>query len=107
VPAKKGKVVSLMVMARDAKAMHVYQSLVNNLIEILGREISEANPVQSSLVNCKGISEVVQEEFKYHSSWFSLSFLSRFMDIFLSVSVYRYGINLHHYSLVLEGIKIL
>ena len=94
VPAKKGQVASLMVMARDAKAMEVYQSLVNNLREILGREISEANPAQDNLVNYKGISEAVQDEAKYHSSWFSLSFLSRFLDILLSVSVYRYGINL-------------
>jgi hypothetical protein len=94
VPAKKGKVVSLMVMARDAKAMDVYQSLVESFREILGREISETNPVQDNLNTYKGVSEAFRDEAKYHASWFSLSFLSRFLDILLSVSVYRYGISL-------------
>ena len=93
VPAKKGKVISLMVMARDAKAMDVYQSLVESFREILGREISETNPVQDNLNNYKGISEAVRDEAKYHASKYSFSFLSRFLDILFSVSIYRYGIN--------------
>lgn len=98
VPSRKGKVISLLVMARDTqtsdtRAMEVYREVVNQFRAILGRELSKANPVLGNLVNYKTVAQALRDEVKYHKSWFSRSFLIRIADILLAVPMFRHGIN--------------
>ena len=94
VPSRKGKVASLMVMARDAQAMPVYDNLLNHFRTILGRDISETNPVQDNLARYQSLVHAVKQEIHYHRSWFSKSFLMRFLDIVVAVLVFRLGLKL-------------
>lgn len=93
VPSRKGVVVSLLVMARDAQAMSVYETLLERFRSILGRDIADTNPVQENLVKYKSVVEAIRDEASYHQSWFSKSFLVRLLDILLAVLIFKHGIN--------------
>ncbi len=93
IPSKKGQVVSLLVMARDIGALDVYQELISKFRLILGREISETNPVLNNLTKYKSMSQALAEESMYHRSWFSKSFLARVIDVVLAVLIFKYRIN--------------
>ncbi len=93
IPSRKGKVVSVLVMARDIGAMNVYQELISKFRLILRREISESNPVLDNLVQYKSVKQALAEELKYHRSCFSKSFLFRLIDIILAVLIFKHRVN--------------
>ena len=93
VPSRQGKVISLLVMARHTDAMDVYSDLLANFRRIMGREITEANPVEDNLNTYRGFFQAVREESRYHRKIWSFSFLARLMDICLAVLIFRYGLN--------------
>ncbi len=73
--------------------MDVYQELISKFRLIVGREISETNPVLNNLTKYKSISLALTEESMYHRSLFSKSFLTRLIDIILAVLIFKYRIN--------------
>lgn len=93
IPSRQGKVLSLLVMARETDSMEAYNELLLGFRQVMGREITQANPVENSLVWKKSVADAVREEARYHRSRFSFSFLLRLVDILLAVSIYKHGFN--------------
>jgi hypothetical protein len=92
VPAKKGCISSLLVIARDESAQ-TYQNVLGKIREVLNCSIEEANPINIQYGQYKTVIQALREEYKYHDTVLSWSFFKRFIDIFLAVLIFRHQIN--------------
>ncbi len=93
VPTRKGCIISLLVAARNTRALDVYQELMVRFRAIMGRDIAQTNPVQDNLKKYKSLGQALRDEHRYHASVFSPSFVARVIDIILAVLIFRHGIN--------------
>lgn len=92
IPSKKGKILSLLVSARSKAPKATYEQILRKLDSILNGNIETANPVHSSDMRYKSLSQVLGEERRYHRNLFSLSFLRRVFEIFAAILVFRFKI---------------
>jgi len=93
IPAKKGLIISLLVVARGENFSTVYQDVLKKIREILECSIEDANPISLHNKQYKSFWAALKEESKYHSKLFSIDFFKRFFDISLSVLIFRYRLN--------------
>lgn len=93
VPASKGTIVSLLVVARGPDGFNVYRLVLDKIRQILNCRIEEANPVTLKYGQYKKFWQALCEEYKYHRSMMSSAFFKRLIDIALSVLIFRYRLN--------------
>lgn len=90
VRSQKGKVISLLISARQYPEEALYRKTISHLNQILGGEISRANPIDMSQPAYKTLSQCFADEIRYHSSIWSFSFILRFLEIIYAVGVFKY-----------------
>lgn len=93
IPAKKGKIVSLLVVARGENVTNVYQKVLAKIRSILDCSIEDANPISLSNKQYKGFWSALKQERKYHHRLISMKFTQRIFDIAIAVLIFRYHLN--------------
>lgn len=93
IPASKECIVSMLVKARNADAQFVYKEMIEEFRSVMGQSLDDANPVVLEKVRYKSFFSAVAEELHYHRSVLTGSFLKRVFEIFLSIIIFRHGIN--------------
>lgn len=92
IPSKKGSVVSILVTATESDSDKTYQHVIEEFNEIFDGQLDTANPVDSSIMSYKSISQCYQEEKRYHPSILSVAFLLRYLEIIVAVLVFKFGL---------------
>lgn len=93
IPAKKGNIISLLVVARGDNVLTIYQNILVKIRNILNCSIEDANPISLRNKQYKGFWSALKEESKYHHKIFSVKFILRIFEIFLAVLIFRYRLN--------------
>jgi len=92
IPAKRGKVLSLLVVDRKKDRILIYEQILNRLEEIYEGQLEDANPINLSQMGYNSFLECYSNERRLHSSPWSFAFLRRLIEIMGSVLVYRFGV---------------
>jgi len=90
-PNRSGCVLSVLVVP-DASTPRLPE-LLEALQSVLGKDLEAANPAVLNQVRYKGLWRILCEEWRFHRSVFSTSFLKRCIEIVLAVVIFRHGIN--------------
>ena len=93
VPASKGRIVSMLVVARGEDASLVYQDILDRIRNIIHCRIRDANPISLQNGRYKGFWQAIRDEHRYHDNILSAAFLGRLVNIALSVLIFRYNFN--------------
>jgi hypothetical protein len=93
IPARKGLIISLLVVARGENISSVYQNVLNKIRNILNCSIEDANPISLDQQPYKRFWTALKDESKYHDKIFSLKFIKRLFDISLAVLIFRFHLN--------------
>lgn len=91
-PARRGSILSMLVLARVADPDSVYRNLLERLNSIFDGDLDGANPVNVADAKYRTAAECYRDEKRYHSSRWSLSFFSRSIEILLATAVFRLGV---------------
>lgn len=87
-------VISLIVTAQNpSQDLKSYGIVVTKITEILNGEIEDANPINSPNMTYNNLLSSISEESKFFASIFTLSFLKRLFEIFLSILIFKLKIN--------------
>ena len=89
VKAKKDKILSLLVISQDENKLEVYQRITNKLNETLKGNIEDANPISSNGLEYQSFFSNLKNEIRYHHGHFNMAFLFRFIEIFLSMLLFK------------------
>jgi len=92
IPAKRGKILSLLVATREKGIIPIYAQVLNRLEEIYDGQLEDANPINLPQMSYSSFFECYRNERRLHSSPWSFAFLRRLIEILGSVLVYRFGI---------------
>lgn len=92
IPAKRGKILSLLVATREKGSIPIYAQVLNRLEEIYDGQLEDANPINLPQMSYSSFFECYRNERRLHSSPWSFAFLKRLIEILGSVLVYRFGI---------------
>jgi Protein of unknown function (DUF3095) len=91
IPSRNGKILSLLVVARtDEKKL--YQSILKKLESLFPEGVETLNPAITEKSSYKSISQCFKDEFKYHPSIFSMTFIKRFLEIIPAVILFKFSI---------------
>ncbi len=93
IPANKGTIASMLVVARGSDANHVYRDILQRIRTIINCSIEEANPISLSYGQYKSFWQALKDEYRYHAGHLNGAFLGRIIDIILSVLIFRHHIN--------------
>lgn len=93
VPANKGTIASMLVVARGDNVSLIYQQVLNQIKDILNCSIEEANPVSLQYGQYRTFWQALRDEHRYHRQLFSMAFIKRLIDISLSVLIFRHRLN--------------
>ena len=93
IPAKKGNIISLLVVARGENVSTVYQNILVKVRNILNCSIEDANPISLNKKQYQSFWSALKQESKYHDRLMSVKFLHRIFGIARAVFIFRYGFN--------------
>lgn len=88
IPSQKGRVLSLLVIARPGKS-EVYREVLDRLDAIYDGDMETANPIALSQMQYRSLGECLRDERRYHESWFSPGYFLRAVGIFYSIAVFK------------------
>ena len=91
-PNKRGRIMALLVYAKTKPAAKIYDALLGRLNEIYDGKFDEANPVNTGLMRYKSITECVENEGRYHSRKYTVSYFKRIFEIIAAVLVFKYKV---------------
>lgn len=92
IPAKRGRVLSLLVVAKTKNDTTIYDQVLNRFEEIFEGQLEDANPVKRPQMSYNSLGECYKNERRLHASPWSFSFLRRVVEIIGSVLIFRFGI---------------
>lgn len=90
IPTQRGTILSLLVSAQDDGT---YREILHKLNEIFDGRLDDANPVNSRSMTYKSLSQCIREERRHFPSTWSLGFLSRILQIVVSVIIFKFKLN--------------
>jgi len=91
IPNQRGRIVSLLVQARREPAAPIYGAFLSELNRLFDGELEKANPVDLTGMTYKPLKAILADERRYHSSRFSLGYLKRVIEIFVTVAIFKHG----------------
>lgn len=91
IPSRKGKILSLLVLAQSKDDNQIYRQILNQFDFIFQNKFEEANPVGNPELTYKSLKECFKEESRYQESVFSFVFLKKVFEILISVAMFKYG----------------
>lgn len=93
IPSERGTILTVLVQGRSANPDQTYRTVIRDLDDILEGGLDNSNPVNRPGMAYRSVGESLRDEIRYHSSPWSVSFLLRFLEILLAVSIFRLGLN--------------
>ncbi len=90
IPNKRGVILSVLVEADSKNSQEIYQQVLAKINSIFQGKLEDANPVNIELSSYKGIGETSQTEKRMHKSTFSFGFIMRFLEIILSILIFKF-----------------
>lgn len=88
IPAQKGLIISLLVVARGENISSVYQQVLLQIRKTLNCSIEQANPISLNKQPYKSFFTAIKDECHFHKNILSMSFLKRLINISLSVIIF-------------------
>ena len=86
IPAKRGKIISLLLLSR--KSDSIYTDFLEKLNEIYQGDLASANPINLDKLEYYSVNECRRDEIRYQ---FKMGqFFGRFMEIILAVLIFKY-----------------
>ncbi len=93
VPADKGPIVSMLLVARGNNESLTYQKLITQIRSILNCSIEDANPVSLKYGRYKSFRQALQDERRYDDSLWRGAFIKRLIDITIAVLIFKHRLN--------------
>lgn len=94
IPNKRGEILSVLVLTLSDEPSRVYESILDEFDRILEGGLEQTNPVNTTKMTYKSLFECLHDEVRYQNSIVSMAFVSRVLEIFLAIAVFRLGLNL-------------
>ena len=98
VPASRGRVVSLMVLARTADLDATYRKVLQGLERIVQHGLNAANPIQLPAMSYRSWWDCVRDEARHFPRVWSQAFFNKLLGITVAVASLRYGIKPFFYD---------
>jgi hypothetical protein len=92
VPAKRGRSVSLLVVARTADPSATYRTVTAGLDSVLVQGLDGSNPIQRTSMSYRGWWSIARDEARNFDSIWSAAFLKKLLGVTVSVLSLRWGI---------------
>ncbi len=93
IPAKKGKVLSLIVQAKNDDTNATYFRVVDEIQKIIGGDLTKASPVHSKFMKYKSLKKVFAEESRTHEFNLTYKYLAYIMNMLMAHMVFSFGFN--------------
>lgn len=90
IPNKRGRIISLLVLARGEEPGSCYRQVLQYLDELYDGSLDEANPVNTPLMSYHTVRECYRDERRYHGSRWTLAFILRVIGIVGAVLIFRF-----------------
>lgn len=90
IPAKKGKVLSLIVQAKNDDTNATYFRVVDEIQKIIGGDLTKANPVHFKSMKYKSLKKVFTEESRTHEFNWTYKYLIYIMNILMIQMVFSF-----------------
>ncbi len=92
IPNKRGRVLSLLVVAQGQNTDRTYQDILDFLNGLYDGDINHANPVNTELMTYKTAGECVTDEKRYTTSRWSPGYLYRLYEILAAVLLFKHKV---------------
>lgn len=92
IPAKNGKSLSLLILARGDNVSATYTQIIGKLEAIIGGPLDQVNPINLPQMSYNSLRECYDNERHLHSSPWSFGFAKRMVEILVSVMIFRLGL---------------
>ena len=89
-PNKRGRIMSLLVVARTEPAAPLYNDFFAALNRIFDGRLDEANPVNTDLMRYQSIADCVKGETRFHQRKTTLSYFKRLFEIIAAVLIFKW-----------------
>ncbi|MCB0376978.1 MAG: DUF3095 family protein [Bdellovibrionales bacterium] len=86
----KGKILTIIVQAKDAQSDWVYQKVIDRLSIILGGNISNGNPVDGHTMAYKTFWSCLRDEWRYFTPHWGWNLISRVVEVLMSVAIFKF-----------------
>ncbi|HXH74744.1 MAG TPA: DUF3095 family protein [Bacteriovoracaceae bacterium] len=90
IPSKRGRILTMLIQARENENQ-VYGEFLKKLSEILPDGLEASNPANIEKMTYHSFADCIRGERKYHASIINLKFILKFIQIAVSVLVFRLG----------------
>lgn len=88
VPARRGRILSILVEARPGAPHGVYQDVLGEIEGILEEGLHAANPIEPSVMSYRSAAACRRAERRLHASPFEFGYLARVLEILAAVAVF-------------------
>lgn len=92
VPARRGRSVSLLVVARTADPAATYRSVLAGLDSVLEQGLDAANPISRTSMSYRSWWSIARDEARQFPTIWSMAYLKKLLGVTVSVLSLRYGI---------------
>ncbi len=89
-PNKRGRIMSLLVVAKTAPSAPLYNEFLTELNRIFDGRLDEANPVNTDLMRYSSIADGVKDETRFHARKTTFAFFKRLFEIVATVLIFKF-----------------
>jgi len=98
VPSSRGRVISLLIVARGAYPSALYRSILRDLEQIVDHGLDAANPIQRERLQYRGWWECIRDEARHYPSIWSSGYLRKCLGILVAVATLKYRLPAFFYD---------
>lgn len=88
-PSRHGQMLAMLVVARSQDEPATYRAVLEEVESAVGGDLEQANPVSRPGMHYRSAWSCLRDEVRYTHSWLSRAFFGKFVEILLSVLVFK------------------